>query len=159
MDLAQDWQERLTGKDCPLCRQPLENAICRLSSGTVRLVPDGNFPGYCILVAHRHVIEVPDLAPSEQRQWMSDMVSLIRAVQSVCAPQKINIAMLGNEVPHLHCHIIPRYSEDGYWGKPIWLRPAEKSLQLSNEQRESLRRKLLERLALEPGFIALSTGG
>lgn len=155
MNLTQDWQERLSGKDCPLCRQPLENAIGRLPSGTVRLVPDGDFPGYCILIAHRHVVEVADLATVEQRQWMVDMVALIQSVQSVCAPQKINVAMLGNEVPHLHCHIIPRYFEDGWWGKPIWLRPAEAARQLSQAEYRRLRRDMIGALSSEPGFVRL----
>jgi diadenosine tetraphosphate (Ap4A) HIT family hydrolase len=32
----------------------------------------------------------------------------------------MNIASLGNVVPHLHWHIIPRYRGDPRWGDPIW---------------------------------------
>ncbi len=30
-------------------------------------------------------------------------------------PDKINIAALGNMVPHLHIHIIPRFINDPWW--------------------------------------------
>jgi diadenosine tetraphosphate (Ap4A) HIT family hydrolase len=35
-------------------------------------------------------------------------------------PDKINLASLGNVVPHLHWHIIPRWLDDSYFPLPIW---------------------------------------
>jgi diadenosine tetraphosphate (Ap4A) HIT family hydrolase len=52
------------------------------------------------------------------------------AVESVLReqldPHKINLASLGNVVPHLHWHVIPRYTDDPHFPQPIW----------SNAQRE-----------------------
>ena len=36
------------------------------------------------------------------------------------APRKINIATLGNMVPHLHWHVIARYSDDSHFPSPVW---------------------------------------
>jgi diadenosine tetraphosphate (Ap4A) HIT family hydrolase len=36
-------------------------------------------------------------------------------------PDHVNLESLGNVVPHLHWHIVPRYRSDPRWGAPIWL--------------------------------------
>ncbi|GAB3263890.1 hypothetical protein GCM10027296_39740 [Chitinimonas naiadis] len=38
-------------------------------------------------------------------------------------PDKINLASLGNVVPHLHWHIIPRWRDDPHFPSPIWALP------------------------------------
>jgi diadenosine tetraphosphate (Ap4A) HIT family hydrolase len=35
-------------------------------------------------------------------------------------PDKINLASLGNVVPHLHWHVIPRWRDDSHFPAPIW---------------------------------------
>lgn len=35
-------------------------------------------------------------------------------------PKKINIAMFGNYLPHLHCHVMARFEEDSYFPEPMW---------------------------------------
>lgn len=35
-------------------------------------------------------------------------------------PKKINIAMFGNYLPRLHCHIMARFEEDSYFPEPMW---------------------------------------
>ena len=47
-----------------------------------------------------------------------------------------------NVVPHLHCHIIPRYLNDGYWGGPLWWRPLEKRSELSTDRYTTLALRL-----------------
>ena len=43
-----------------------------------------------------------------------------RALEQVFASVKLNFELLGNAVPHLHCHIKPRYYGDPAGGIPIW---------------------------------------
>ena len=38
-------------------------------------------------------------------------------------PDKINLASLGNMVPHLHWHVIPRFRDDRHFPEPIWGAP------------------------------------
>ena len=33
----------------------------------------------------------------------------------------MNVEQMGNALPHLHWHIVPRYKDDPRWGKPIWV--------------------------------------
>ena len=44
------------------------------------------------------------------------------ATEEAAATQHVlvNIASIGQVVPHLHWHIIPRYKDDPRWGGPIW---------------------------------------
>jgi diadenosine tetraphosphate (Ap4A) HIT family hydrolase len=47
------------------------------------------------------------------------VLSVGRAVQAVFSPIKVNYFLLGNTVPHLHTHVIPRYRDDPWPGGPL----------------------------------------
>ena len=114
---ATEFERRRAGIGCPLCEARDEAGIvATLTSGDVVLQDDGDFPGYCILVCGRHVPELHQLSADERRAWIEDIAAVERAITAVCKPDKINLAMLGNLVPHLHCHVIPRSPSDPYWG-------------------------------------------
>lgn len=124
---ADEWARRLAGVDCPVCAAPAYDAdplwLATLPSGRVRLQNDGDFPGYCILYFRRHVAELFDLTPAERAQLAEDLSRIAQAVADCCRPAKLNYACLGNEVPHLHWHVVPRYPHDGWWGRAFSLRP------------------------------------
>lgn len=78
------------------------------------------FPGFCRVVWQAHVAELSDLA-AEQRRHLLDVVQAVeRALRAVVRPDKINLASLGNLVPHLHWHVIPRWRDDSHFPAPIW---------------------------------------
>ncbi|TWT44234.1 HIT domain protein [Phycisphaerae bacterium RAS1] len=146
------WTGLIDGTGCPMCRandaatadDPALVAAC--PSGRILLQDDAAFRGYCILVFPRHLTELFELSILERKQFMKDVTALAAAVHAVCRPAKLNYAILGNEVPHLHGHVIPRYADDGWWGRPIWARPKEARLPLPPEQFHSLRDLLREAL-------------
>ncbi|MNC89752.1 hypothetical protein D3C83_57330 [compost metagenome] len=41
-------------------------------------------------------------------------------LRELLRPDKINLASLGNAVPHLHWHVIPRFRNDPHFPSPIW---------------------------------------
>ena len=45
------------------------------------------------------------------------------AAREVLRPDKINLASLGNVVPHLHWHVIPRFADDRHFPAPVWATP------------------------------------
>ena len=47
-----------------------------------------------------------------------NVVELILRAQ--LQPAKINLAALGNVVPHLHWHVIARFDWDARWPAPVW---------------------------------------
>lgn len=78
------------------------------------------FPGFCRVIWQRHVAEFADLAASEHRHLCAVLRAAERAVRAVVMPDKVNLASLGNLVPHLHWHVIPRWTDDSHFPAPIW---------------------------------------
>jgi diadenosine tetraphosphate (Ap4A) HIT family hydrolase len=122
------------------------DVVAELSSGRVHLQDDADYRGYCILIFRRHVVELHELTLAERAQWIEDIARIGRAVSELCQPAKLNVAMLGNLVPHLHCHIMPRYPDDPEWGHPPAFRSPSDRRALSPDAyarlREALRRAL-----------------
>jgi diadenosine tetraphosphate (Ap4A) HIT family hydrolase len=48
-------------------------------------------------------------------------------VRDVMQPLKVNVASLGNVVPHLHWHVIPRYADDAHVPAPVWAQAQRKT--------------------------------
>jgi len=78
------------------------------------------FPGYCRVIWRLHVAEMSALATVDARHVMDVVLATERAVRQVLQPDKINLASLGNVVPHLHWHVIPRWRDDSHFPSPIW---------------------------------------
>jgi diadenosine tetraphosphate (Ap4A) HIT family hydrolase len=90
----------------------------------VILVDDASYPGFARVVWRAHVREVSDLS-DEDRLLLNDAVwQLELAVGEVMQPLKVNVASLGNVVPHLHWHVIPRYADDAHFPAPVWAQAA-----------------------------------
>jgi diadenosine tetraphosphate (Ap4A) HIT family hydrolase len=139
--------DRKAGIGCPMCPDTHgEDVVASLASGHVHLQNDANYRGYCILIFRRHVVELHDLSPEDRQIWIEDIAAISKAISTVCGPAKLNLSMLGNQVPHLHCHIIPRYPEDTEWGTPPAFRPPADRRLLTDEEFADLRNKLAQEL-------------
>ena len=87
-------------------------------------VDDPDYPGFCRVILARHVREMTDLAPDERARLMQVVFAVETALREALAPEKINLASLGNLVPHLHWHVIPRFRDDRHFPAPVWAAPA-----------------------------------
>ena len=66
--------------------------------------------------------------PDDDRHLLNEAVHLVeQAVRETMAPLKVNLASLGNVVPHLHWHIIPRYADDAHFPAPVWAQSARQT--------------------------------
>ena len=137
------FDRRKSGIDCPMCPDAGESdVVAVLPSGRVHLQNDADYRGYCILIFRRHAVELHELAEDERKQWVDDISRIGCAVTDRCGPAKLNVTMLGNMIPHLHCHIMPRYPDDPDWGHPpVYRRPAERR-PLTSEEYISLKEAL-----------------
>jgi len=88
------------------------------------LVDDPDYPGFCRVVLGRHVKEMTDLAPAERARLMDAVFATEAVLRDLVLPRKINLASLGNAVPHLHWHVVPRHADDRHFPKPIWAEAA-----------------------------------
>ncbi|MBI4990185.1 MAG: HIT family protein [Rhodocyclales bacterium] len=109
-----------TENACQLCREAggeilWQDELCRLV-----LVADADYPGTCRIVWKHHVAEMTDLDTTERRHLMSVVFAAEAALRATSRPDKINLASLGNVVPHLHWHVIPRWRDDRHFPNPIW---------------------------------------
>jgi len=106
---------------CPLCDSPggellWQDDFCRVVYAT----DTPAYPGFCRVILDRHVKEMTDLAPAERSRLMMAVMKTEQAVRDALNPDKINLASLGNVVPHLHWHVIPRFADDQHFPDPIW---------------------------------------
>lgn len=79
-----------------------------------------DYPGFCRVVWHDHVLEMGDLPPVDRNHLMNLVYATEAALRLLYRPLKINLASLGNLVPHLHWHVIPRFADDPVFPAPIW---------------------------------------
>jgi diadenosine tetraphosphate (Ap4A) HIT family hydrolase len=79
------------------------------------------YQGYCILVARTHATELSQLLENDRIAYFKEMCQLAEAIEKTFHPCKLNYELLGNQVPHLHWHLFPRYDHDPDVLKPVWL--------------------------------------
>jgi diadenosine tetraphosphate (Ap4A) HIT family hydrolase len=112
---------------CELCREEGGEVVYRNDKLRVVLVDDANYPGFCRVIWNAHVSEMTDLPPSDRSALMRTVCQVESALREILQPEKINLASLGNMVPHLHWHLIPRFRDDAHFPSPIWAAPARQT--------------------------------
>lgn len=105
---------------CELCNSAGGEVVWESSLCRVVMLADADYPGYCRVILQRHLSEMTDLPPSERIQVMNIVFAVETAIRHLCQPDKVNLASLGNFVPHLHWHVIPRWRDDKHFPNPIW---------------------------------------
>jgi len=121
-----DWSERVRGKDCPMCAEGRPDEI----RGTMRIFAghvsdaylvrnDVGQRGYAVVIWRgRHVSDPTELSKDEASTYFDEILHVARAIEREYRPIKMNFEMLGNSLPHLHTHVVPRYVDDGEPGHP-----------------------------------------
>lgn len=117
---------------CPLCDRELalkQNTypyLIKEFRHSWWLVGDHQFyPGYTVLLLKGHSREMSDLEPEVAKEVFGELMLAHKAVESVYRPHKMNLHSLGNVVDHIHWHLFPRYADDPYRLKPVWLQMDE----------------------------------
>lgn len=116
----------MTEAACELCGTDGGEVLYR--NAELRIVAvtgaDGeNYRGFCRVVWNAHVKEMSDLAVADRSTLMKTVFKLEAVLRAQLNPEKMNIASLGNMTPHLHWHVIPRFTGDATYPKPIWAAP------------------------------------
>jgi diadenosine tetraphosphate (Ap4A) HIT family hydrolase len=65
-----------------------------------------------------------DLHDTDRARLIAVVWAVEQAQREAFAPDKVNLASLGNVVPHLHWHVIPRWRDDAHFPAPVWAAPA-----------------------------------
>jgi len=113
----------MTNEPCELCKQSGAEILFRGDKWRIVLIDDIRHPGFCRVIWNAHAKEMTDLSLADRADLMSAIWQVEAAIREVMQPDKINLASLGNMVPHLHWHIIPRYADDAQFPAPVWAEP------------------------------------
>jgi len=119
--------------------------IADLTLSRVFLHEDQFFPGYVLLVLRRHVTELYDLPAPERATLMEEVSRVAQALARVFRSVKMNYELLGNLVPHIHWHLVPRLATDPALRSPIWTvehQAAPLAPAVARERIDSIRRPL-----------------
>jgi diadenosine tetraphosphate (Ap4A) HIT family hydrolase len=106
-------------ESCPAClrvRAALEGKepwlVAVLPHSVLVLGDHQAYPGYAVLLSRDHVKELHHLDPGSFAGFTQDLRRASQAVESATRCWKLNLASLGNVLPHLHVHLFPRTATD-----------------------------------------------
>jgi diadenosine tetraphosphate (Ap4A) HIT family hydrolase len=141
----------MTKAGCPLCDGPGGTVVHAGPKFRVIRAQEEGFPGFYRVVWNEHVAEFSDLPAGDRAECMAAVAHVEQAVRRHLAPTKINLAALGNMVPHLHWHVIARFDWDTRFPAPVWA-AAQRDRDLQREaaievKLEALERDMARRLA------------
>jgi len=108
---------------CTRWEQDADLRILETEHAYVVLNRDQFFPGYTLLFTREHVTELFHLDHAVRQALMEDVSRVAQALYTVFAPAKMNYELLGNMVPHIHWHLVPRFADEPLWPRPIWSEP------------------------------------
>lgn len=113
----------MTQPVCPLCETDGGLLVFRNDALRIIQASEAGFPAFYRVVWNRHVAEFSDLSPAERETCMNAVVAVEQVLRAELQPAKINLAALGNMVPHLHWHVIARFEWDSHFPAPVWSTP------------------------------------
>jgi diadenosine tetraphosphate (Ap4A) HIT family hydrolase len=105
---------------CELCNTDGGALLWRDERLRVIRIDDADYPMFCRVVWNAHVREMTDLEEPQRQHLMCVVFALEQALRNLLNPAKINLASLGNQTPHLHWHVIPRFQDDRHFPQPVW---------------------------------------
>ncbi len=112
------WARLWAGEGCALCpADERPHRIARLDASVLTAPPSACLRGYCCAVYPSHRTELHALSATEAVAFVSDVRRISGALQRVTGARKINLLSLGNLVPHLHVHVLPRLPGDRFEGR------------------------------------------
>lgn len=129
-----NWSELTRGIGCEMCDSDRPN----IDGYGVRIYTTASMDavlqrakiqrGYTIVIwRSRHVTEPFELTDEEASHYWLDVLKVARVLAEYYKPLKMNYETLGNSLPHLHTHLIPRYGADPAPGRPFPLLPQDGS--------------------------------
>lgn len=105
---------------------PLDHRIVDCGTSIAYLFEDQFFPGWTVLVLKRHATELFQLSADERSRLIEEVSAVAEALMGAFHPVKINYELLGNQLSHIHWHLIPRLIDDPAPRDPVWTAVHEK---------------------------------
>lgn len=114
--------------DCIYCNKnqtqlELMIEICKLNVSTVYLFREQTYKGRCIVAYKDHTKELYELNDDELLAFMHDVNKVAQALKNAFSPEKINYGAYSDKLPHLHIHLVPKYSNGPDFGSTFTMNP------------------------------------
>lgn len=145
---------------CPICDDaPGHHWLWRDDRLRVIDVRDADHPAYLRVIWNSHVREMTDLADADRDHLMHVVWQVERALREVMQPEKVNLGSLGNVVPHLHWHVVGRWSDDARFPGSVWGPKSRESAPRPSLPSALWRATLLARLGLPTVAVSDALAG
>jgi diadenosine tetraphosphate (Ap4A) HIT family hydrolase len=105
---------------CELCSNPGGELLWQDERCRVVLIGERGYEGFCRVIWAAHVKEMTDLPKADREHLMRVVFAVEAAVRACTGCHKVNLASFGNYVPHVHWHVIPRFSDDRHFPDAFW---------------------------------------
>lgn len=131
----------MSAPGCRACRSdwpPADDFIAECGPAKAFLHDDQFFPGWTVVILKRHATELYELDAGERAALMDAVADVSRALATVYDAVKMNYALLGNLLPHIHWHLIPRRKDDPLPREPVWALSHEPRTLSAAERRERI---------------------
>ena len=105
---------------CSLCDSDGGALVYRAGRFRVVRADEAGFAAFYRVIWNAHAAEFSDLAAADRQLCMDAVVAVEQALRVQLQPTKVNVASLGNMVPHVHWHVIARFDWDSHFPSPVW---------------------------------------
>ncbi len=109
--------------ECRECGFALWRPIFAFQHSVAGLYADSRYPGRALVSLRRHYDSVVTVPPEEFAGFSLEVQLVCVAVMSVADADRVNVAILGNRVPHVHAHVVPRLASESGAAETIWEDP------------------------------------
>lgn len=105
---------------CPLCQTVGGTLWYQADKFRIVEAEDNHYPGYCRIIWQSHACDMSDLLSADRNTLFKALILVEEVLKRIMRCNKINLASFGNQIPHLHWHITPRYTDDRHFPESIW---------------------------------------
>jgi len=114
-------------KNCTFCNIKSEDPLLLVLEGKTCYIQANKYPyatGHLLIIPKRHVNDINSLTTSERIELFNLMDLSIFSLKLYLKPEGYNIGcsvgkVAGESMPHLHFHVLPRFSGDIGWDLPL----------------------------------------
>lgn len=114
-----------------------------LELSSLFLRPFNEFHWFLLIPKVNNAKNILDLNKDRRKIFWQEIEFISEIIKKIHNPEQLNIAMLGNITPQLHCHIIARYNNDPAWPNPVF---GFKTTKASNEKISEIKERILSEL-------------
>lgn len=133
-------------QNCELCCPHHPRELWRDKDFYVIDASEKELPVFVRVVAARHAAEMTDLTSAERSKLYAILTALEETMIACTHPDKVNLASLGNMVPHVHWHLIGRWRDDPFFPGSVWSHRLRNTDTAVLDQRRKQAQNMLEEM-------------